>query len=87
MYVTVISSLAVSLTVILIKCNEIQREMPIGSVQPIRLPQLLRNTRSLLRWETDTHTCMANTHWDFNEWPSQLQHFISLQYYKYEVQI
>lgn len=38
MYVTVISSLAVSLTVILIKCNEIQREMPIGSVQPIRLP-------------------------------------------------
>lgn len=30
---------------------------------------------------------MANTHWDVNEWPPQLQHFISLQYYKYEVQI
>lgn len=84
---TVISSLAVSLTVILIKCNEIQREMPIGSVQLIRLPQPLRNTHSLLRCEADTHTCMANTHWDFNEWLSQLQPFISLQYYKYEVQI
>lgn len=46
MYVTVISSLAVSFTVILIKCNEIQREMPIGSEQPIRLPQLLRKTLS-----------------------------------------